>query len=269
MKSDLHVHSNYSDGADSVETVIKRASANGVTQISFVDHDTVDGLPEVRMIGEKYGMEIIPGIEMSAYDFKRDRKVHILGYNYDPEAPHITSVCWQVLKRRQAHSLWQIEQIKEAGFALDAEEVVKLAKPGGTVYKQHIMSYLTEAPYSSPEYKQIYQTLFKGDGAASGDIHYMDAFDAVKAIVEDGGLAVIAHPGQLDSYELIRELIEAGLSGIERNHPDHTIEDHHKVEALAKEYHLLMTGGTDYHGAFGEAVEPGEVLSQEYFITQK
>ena len=82
MKADLHVHSSYSDGSETVETVMKLAKERGVTQISFVDHDTVKGLPEVIMLGEKYGIEVIPGIEISAYDFKRDRKVHVLGYNY-------------------------------------------------------------------------------------------------------------------------------------------------------------------------------------------
>ncbi|ASN07039.1 PHP domain-containing protein [Virgibacillus necropolis] len=261
MRVDLHVHSHYSDGSNSVEEVMKMASANGIEQISFVDHDTVNGLPEILILGEKYGIEAIPGIEISAYDFKRDRKVHVLGYNYQPEALHIKSICQSLLERRQAHSLWQIEQIKAAGYELDVKAIIETAKPSTTIYKQHIMKHLTEASYTSPEYKQLYRKLFKGDGVASGDMEYLDAVNAVRAIVADGGLAVVAHPGQLDSYDLVPELVEAGLGGIERNHPDHKAEDHQKVEALAKTYDLVMTGGTDYHGVFGNFIEVGDILS--------
>ncbi|TQR20571.1 PHP domain-containing protein [Psychrobacillus vulpis] len=261
MKADLHVHSSYSDGSESVETVMKLARERGVTQISFVDHDTVKGLSEVRKLSEKYRIEVIPGIEISAYDFKRGRKVHVLGYNYHSDAVNIQSICDELLKRRQAHSIWQIEQIIAAGYNLDVEEIMKTAKPSETIYKQHIMHHLTEEAYASIEYKSLYKILFKGNGVASGDIHYIDAFDAVKAIVADGGLAVVAHPGQLDSYDLIPELVALGLGGIERNHLDHTAEDHQKVEALAEQYGLVMTGGTDFHGSYGTEIQVGEIIS--------
>lgn len=273
MKADLHVHSNYSDGFDSAETVMKQAKERGVTHISFVDHDTVKGLSEVLMLGEKYGIEVIPGIEISAYDFKRDRKVHVLGYNYQSKAMHIQAICDELLKRRQAHSLWQIEQMIAAGYELDVEAIMETAKPSETIYKQHIMHHLTNAHYTSPEYKKLYKSLFKGDGIATGDILYVDVFDAVKAIVKDGGLAVVAHPGQLDSYDLIADLVPYGLGGIERNHLDHTAEDHQKVEALAKRFSLIMTGGSDFHGSYGATIEVGEIVSpsnlSDIFIFRK
>ncbi|HWO76872.1 MAG TPA: PHP domain-containing protein [Bacillus sp. (in: firmicutes)] len=261
MKADLHVHSCYSDGSDTVEEVLKAAKNNGVTHISFVDHDTTKGLAEVLELGKQYGIKVIPGIEISAYDFKRNRKVHILGYNYNPDAVHIQSICQIVAERRQAHSLWQITQIKAAGYWLNEDEIIKSANPSGTIYKQHIMKHLTNEAYSSSAYKQLYKKLFKDDGVASGDIEYIDVFDAVRAIVLDGGLAVVAHPGQLDSYDVIPELVEIGLGGIERNHIDHSDEDYQKVEALANKYQLVMTGGTDYHGHYGVPIQVGDIVS--------
>ncbi|WKA60529.1 PHP domain-containing protein [Planococcus shenhongbingii] len=261
MKADLHVHSHYSDGSDSVADVLQRAKASGVKTISFVDHDTVAGWPVVKVLASGYGIKAIPGIEISAYDFKRNRKVHILGYNYNPEAKHIKPLCDKLSEKRHRHSLWQIEQIKAAGFELDLEAILVSALPSRTVYKQHIMKELTAAEYSSSEYQQLYKRLFKGQGPAAGDIEYIDALEAVKAIKADDGLAVVAHPGQLDSYELIPELMEAGLGGIERNHPDHSAEDHQKVEKLAEEYGLVLTGGTDYHGAFGAPIDVGDIVS--------
>lgn len=261
MKADLHVHSNYSDGSDSAESVMKQATERGVTHISFVDHDTVKGQSEVLKLGDKYGIEVIPGIEISAYDFKRDRKVHVLGYNYEPSAVHIQSICDELLKRRQSHSLWQIEEIITAGYELEVEAIMETAKPSETIYKQHIMHHLTNAHYTSAEYKKLYKSLFKVDGVAAGDILYVDVFDAVKAIVADGGIAVVAHPGQLDSYDLIADLVPYGLGGIERNHPDHTIVDHIKVDALAKRFNLMMTGGSDFHGSYGATIEVGDIVS--------
>lgn len=244
-----------------MEKVIKKAKKAGVTAISFVEHDTISGWREQQRIAETHNIEAIPGIEISAYDFKRQRKVHILGYHFNTEAPAITSLCKGLLELRHRHTLWQIDQIKRAGFHLDAEAVIESAKPSATIYKQHIMQQLTDAAYTSKEYKFLYKSLFKGKGVAAGDIEYVAAADAVRAIVSDGGLAVVAHPGQLDSYELIPELVEAGLGGIERNHFDHSAEDHLKVEELAQRYGLLMTGGSDYHGAFGAMIEPGDIVS--------
>ncbi|GLO65417.1 PHP domain-containing protein [Oceanobacillus kimchii] len=261
MKVDLHVHSHYSDGSNAVSEVMKQAKKNGVTHLSFVDHDTVDGWLDIQRQANHFDINVIPGIEISAYDFKRERKVHILGYNYKQEANHIRNICNPLLHRRNDHSLWQIRKINELGYQIDEQVIKQKALPSNTIYKQHIMDELTKAPYDSMEYRNLYQQIFKHNGVAAGDIVYIDAFDAVEAIVKDGGIAVVAHPGQLESYDLIPELVEVGLGGLERNHPDHTVRDHDKVETLAEELNLLMTGGTDYHGGFGIPIQIGEITS--------
>lgn len=259
MKADLHVHSHYSDGADSIESIMTKAKQNGVTHISIVDHDTVDGQDLIRQIGQAYNITTIPGIEISAFDFKRKRKVHILGYHYRPDASHIRNLCTPLLKRRNELSLWQIQQIRKLGYKIEAHFIKEKALPSQVIYKQHVMDYLIKDPYSSTTYKELYQMLFKN--LVAGDIKYVDAFAAVDAIVKDGGLAVLAHPGQLDSYDLVPELVEVGLSGIERNHIDHTEQDHQKVEALVESYNLVMTGGSDYHGRFGVPIQIGDITS--------
>ncbi|NBJ69455.1 MULTISPECIES: PHP domain-containing protein [Clostridia] len=269
MKADLHVHSTYSDGSDHVEMVLAQANQRGVTQISFVDHDSIDGLKEKQSLGESYGIEVIPGIEISAYDFKRNRKVHLLGYDYHPEAKNIAAICQTVRCRRQAHTLWQIEQLNQHGYSIDPQAVIRAARPSETIYKQHVMQQIMLAPYASSAYQELYRKLFKGEGPAAGDIEYVDAFLAVEAIVADGGIAVVAHPGQLNSYDIISELVEVGLGGVERNHPDHTAEDHQRVEALAKKYELVMTGGSDYHGSFGAPVEIGAITSPAFMYYRK
>ncbi|MCD2137410.1 PHP domain-containing protein [Salinicoccus halitifaciens] len=256
MRVDLHVHSNHSDGADSLEAVIEKARRAGVTTLSFVDHDITGTYEAALPAAEAAGIRLIPGIEISAYDFKRGRKIHVLGYSYDPDALNIKELTGPLLARRHKHSLWQIERINRAGCKVDAETIAETAKPSRVIYKQHIMQYLTDNDYESGAYQHLYKSLFKGEGPASGDIEYIDARDALHAIRADGGLAVIAHPGQMDSYDFIEENIGL-IDGIELLHPDHDADDHARIREIADRYGLALTGGSDYHGSFGTAVDVG------------
>lgn len=261
MKADLHVHSHYSDGYASIDDIFQEALWQGVTHMSIVDHDTVHGLATIYKKSLKYEVTVIPGIEISAYDFKRQRKVHILGYNFREDAPNIQALCTPLLERRHQNSLWQIEQLIKHGFPIELTEVQEKAKMSGTIYKQHIMACLTNADFASKEYQQLYKKLFKGNGICARDIEYVDAALAIKAIKADGGLAVLAHPGQLDSFDIIPELVAHGLGGIERNHPDHTEVDHVLVEKYAEKYCLFQTGGSDFHDRYGNVIKIGDEIS--------
>lgn len=267
MKIDLHVHSHYSDGSFSIQEIMERAKIENITHLSIVDHDTTGHIATAMKAGEQAGIVMIPGIEISAYDFSRKRKVHILGYNFD-DASNIQTLCQPLLKRRHEHSLWQLKQIKTAGYLIDEKKMNESIGPDGILYKQHMMNGLINASYDSVEYQKIYRHLFKGKGICAGDILYVDAKEAVTAIKADGGQAVLAHPGQLDSYEIIEELVRYGLDGIERNHYDHTQKDVIKVEQYAKEYDLLMTGGSDFHGKFGKAIQIGDITCPTTHIEQ-
>lgn len=256
MRVDLHVHSSHSDGADSLETVIEKARHAGVTTLSFVDHDITGTYEAALPAAEEAGIDLIPGIEISAYDFKRKRKIHVLGYSYDLEAPNIKALTEPLLERRHKHSLQQIERINAAGCTVDADAVAEIALPSRVIYKQHIMRYLTDNGYESEAYQHLYKSLFKGDGPAAGDIEYIDARDALRAIRADGGLAVIAHPGQMDSYDFIEENTDL-IDGLELLHPDHNEDDHARIREIADGYGLALTGGSDYHGSFGVAADIG------------
>ncbi len=261
MKADLHVHSHYSDGSSTVTELMEMASKRGITHLSLVDHDTVAGIEAAQVEGKKHGITVIPGIEISAYDFTRNRKVHILGYLFDKEATNIRELCDPLLKRRHKNSLWQIEQLQKNDYDIRLEDVAEKAMMSGIIYKQHIMHCLLNHHFTTPLYQELYQTLFKGDGICARDIDYVDAVAAVKAIKADNGFAVLAHPGQLDSYDLIPKLVENGLDGLERDHFDHSIEDNRKVDRIADEYGLFRTGGSDFHGDYGTPILIGELVS--------
>ena len=258
MKIDLHTHSRYSDGSESLEHLFQQAKAAGITHLGVVDHDTTAHHAEGRKLATQYNIEFIAGVEISAYDFQRQRKVHMLGYGFHGECPHIQALCKSLLARRHAHSLWQLARIQEAGFALNKEKAIAFAGESGTLYKQHIMNALTEESYDAKNYQTLYRSLFKNAGVAAGDICYVDAIDALHAIHADGGVAILAHPGQLDSFEIAEELVQEGLDGIELIHPDHTPMHMERVKQLADKYNLITTGGSDYHGRYGAPVQLGQ-----------
>lgn len=255
MKADLHLHSIYSDAADTIEQLCRLSVERNLTHISIVDHDMTMHIPESIEMAKKYNLQFIPGIEISAFDFKRNRPVHIFGYGIEAKSEHILGLCNPLQERRHAHGMWQAKKIIEAGYSLHLEEALSYAKTSGILFKQHIMRAITTAHPDTAEYKQLYKELFGNGGLVSEDIEYVDAFEAVKAIKADGGLVVVAHPGQLDSYELIEELVALGLDGIDLIHPDHDEIDHAKVRALAEKYNLFMTGGSDYHGVYSHAMD--------------
>ncbi len=266
MKADLHVHTNISDSSLSIEETLKMACKNGVRYLGIVDHDTVEGIGKAIEAARQYGVEIIPGIEISAYSYKKNKKVHILGYNYSHHATNITKLCSTMLEARTQMSLWQVQKLIENGYDISVEEVMNKATNSTAVYKQHIMDVLVDRGYTYKIYSDLYYSLFKNNGICCGSIDYIDVFEAIKAIKNDGGLAVLAHPGQLDSYDLIGEIVAVGLDGIEINHIDHTPEDILRICAIREKYNLLLTGGSDFHGEYGVELEIGDICMPEQYI---
>ncbi|WP_255467222.1 PHP domain-containing protein [Raoultibacter phocaeensis] len=249
--ADLHVHTTVSDGSDTFSEVLAQAAMRHITHVAFTNHDTTCGLDAAIDLGEAYGVEVIGGVEISAWDAARKRKVHVLGLGLTSASPAVEALCAPVLKRRSENSQWQLDRMLEAGYAVDADRVHEHALASTALYKQHLMAALTSEPYGSDAYQTLYRMLFKGSGICARDIEYVDACDAVAAIVEDGGVAVLAHPGQLDSYAIADDLVACGLRGIEKYHPDHGLKDWAACAMLADRYDLVCTGGSDYHGRFG------------------
>lgn len=267
MKADLHVHTTISDGTFNAIETIEMAKKRGVTHLGIVNHDTVEGLQEIIELGKENGIKVIPGIEISAYDYERNRKVHLLGYNFNLDGKNIKKLCDPMLKKREENTRWQIKRIIEEGYEIEEDFIELISEESTSLYKQHIMEALMKNHYTDSIYSTLYYRLFKNGGICSRDIKYVDVFDALKAIKSDGGQVVLAHPGQLNSYELIPELVEAGLDGIEINHHSHGIQDFIKINELREIYNLFLTGGTDYHGYYGSVeIEIGDLHCPTEFL---
>lgn len=256
---DLHCHTSMSDGSLSPEKVIRIACEKGVTVLGITDHDTTEQLVNICSIGSKYEVNIVPGIEISAFDHKQGKRAHILGFHIKHGFRELDGLCGLMLERRQSASKLMVEKVVEAGFKITWQDVEKYAKDSKVVYKQHIMHALLDKKYCSSIYCSLYKQLFSriGENGKSGiayvPVEYIDAVSAIKAVRYAGGIPILAHPGQFGNYDSISEWVSEGLVGIEAYHPCHSNEDIDLSLKIASEYKLAVTGGSDFHGFYGEA----------------
>ena len=267
IEADLHIHSVRSDGSETREWILQRAKEKGLQWISFTEHDSTIYTEEGIALGKHYGITVIPGVEMSTLSKRIGKRVHILGYGFS-QGTNINNIGHETLAARDINCRKQIAILKAKGYDISSEQVSTLVK-GGCIYKQHIMEWLVRTGQCEELFGDFYKTTFKNGGICDFDICYPEPVDAVKAIVADGGYPVLAHPGQQENYELIPELVEVGLKGLEWNHPANSVEAKEIIEKYANEYSLFLTGGSDFHGRFevGSA-EIGSFPSLENPIVQ-
>ena len=233
------------------------AMNKGITHLAITDHDTTKGLQEAVNFGKEIGVNIVPGIEISAYDYQRNKRAHILGLFIEPGHPSLDILCAPLVQRRNQVSAEMVRRIIAAGYDISWEDVQKYQ--GGTgVYKQHIMHALMDKGYCESIYCELYNKLFhrgsstEQPGIAYIQLEYIDAQAAIMAVREAGGIAVLAHPGQFNNFDAIDEWVELGLEGIEVFHPSHNEDVRQKSLHYAQKHQLLITGGSDFHGFYGE-----------------
>ena len=187
--------------------------------------------------------------------------MHVLGFGLEATADGsgpVERLVAPTLFARTATSLWQAwvlkrEDVEFSGHRLSFDEVYDVARASTGIYKQHIMEALTRRPHTDPDYQFCYQCWFKGDSPANRTVEYPTAVEAVRAIREQGGVPVLAHPGQTKSWAIVPELVGAGLMGIEAFHPDHGPVEEGLAFELAERLGLFVTGGSDYHGKYGSS----------------
>lgn len=262
---DLHMHSTYSDGSCTVDELIAHARAAGLARIAITDHDALTQLSSIRARSRELGFPVLAGTEVSTRDPRTGRKVHMLAYGLEAtpdESAPVERLVAPTRYARTANTLWQAWVLKNqdaefSGKRISLDELLAVAGESTAVYKQHLMEALTARPYRDPDYQFCYRCWFKGESRAAHDIDYPTPKDAVRAIREQGGTPVLAHAGQTNSWELIPDLVHAGLLGIEVFHPDHGEAERALAIGAAERYGLLVTGGSDYHGKYGAAPAVG------------
>ncbi len=260
-KADLHLHSTYSDGSYTIAELFREAKEKGMDMIVVTNHDTTKGWEESQRMGRQLNMETVPGIEISAFDYETGRKAHILGYGMTGKA-HLDRLLLPFLKERMENNLQKLKILKELGYQIEEEAILKKAE--GPLYKQHMLSYLKDTNQTDAIFGEVYKTIFKNHGPCDFDVKYIDMVQAVKAIKADGGIPVLAHPGQQHVIDLIEKLIPYGLQGAEYDHYSNKAEDRKRIKEICDQRGLLLTGGSDFHGAYDRIPkEIGEYLCPE------
>ena len=257
LKVDLHLHSNWSDGSLSVPQLVRFTKTLGLDAISITDHDTMAGQKEALAEGKKQGIQIIPGVEISAYNPETGRKAHILGFNVQ-DMDGLSRACLPFRKARHQKNLQSVNRIAQAGYPISQDDVKEYAALDGTVYRQHIMHALVDRGYAPSIYGPLYTKLLGPGGLAAVKASYMSAEEAVRLIRYCGGLPALAHPFQYDSMNFIPQLVAWGLAGIEYQHHSQTPERQEAVILAAQQHSLFLVGGSDFHGFYSEkAMPPG------------
>lgn len=254
MSGDLHCHTKLSDGTLGIEEIIALAVKRGVETIAITDHDCLAGTVRAKIIGDRNGIKVIPGVELSAVDKRTGKDVHILAYMFD-SPDRIEGLCHSNnLARKRASQFMMIKASKFYSFPGDL--AVKCAAGSTNLFEQHIMHALMQCGYTDCIYGDVYDKLFNRSNPENIYVQpkFADVFDVISAVKDAGGIAVLAHPALYDNFDILDDLVQAGLDGVEVWHPSCSKEQESELVTYAKKHKLLMTGGSDFHGMYNKSV---------------
>jgi predicted metal-dependent phosphoesterase TrpH len=267
---DLHTHTTASDGRCSPAELVSRAASAGVHVLSVTDHDTTAATGAARAACAAAGIEFVPGIEITAFVDGRD--VHVLGYFMNPDSEPLAAFLGEQRQRRLERVRLMIDRLKTIGIVLDAEAVLQPGRDDATkaAGRPWIARAMVAAGHVADTKEAFDRFLAAGKPAFVPRVGPSPA-DVFGRIHASGGVASIAHPGLLARDELIPGFVREGLDALEAHHSKHTPDDTRRYLALARQYDLAVTGGSDYHAEPShDAGGPGSVsLPAEAFQALK
>ena len=251
MAADLHCHTKLSDGSVGIEDLIVIAQKSGIDTIAITDHDCLAGTVRGQVIGKRYGINIIPGVEISAFDSEAGKKVHIISYLAE-KPDRLEGICKRTsVARKRAGKIMMLKVASR--FPMSNDFIVGHASGSTNLFKQHIMHALVDAGYTNEIYGDLYNALFSPDSETNllAPIKYPEVDEVIKEIHGAGGVAVLAHPYKYNNIPELEKYIEMGLDGAEVWHPTATDENIEELSKLCKKHKILLTGGSDFHGFYG------------------
>lgn len=245
---DLHTHSCFSDGTCSPEQLIAQAEKLQLSAVALCDHNTVAGLPEFLAAARNTSVEAVPGVEFSTQ--YGDTELHILGLFIQTEKyAQVTQMLNTFLQEKEQSNRDLTQRLNAAGFSLDYENIK--ARSGGYVNRAVIAAEMTHMGYTA-SVKDAFKRYLSEDRGFYIPPKRLDAFDAIRFIKSIGAVAVLAHPFlNLDEKglrEFLPRAVDAGLDGMEVYYAKFSQPETALAERIAKEYNLLPSGGSDFHG---------------------
>lgn len=248
---DLHTHSTASDGTYTPTQLIDYAHEKGLAAIALTDHDTTKGLAEAMEAGRRYDdLEVIPGIEFST-DYE-GKDIHIVGLYMHYDDPEIQRRLQEFVDSRVSRNRKMCRLLTEHGVPMDFDDL-QAAYPDSVITRAHYAAYMLEKGYIKSRQEAFDRYI--GDNCECFVPREKITPDmAVKMVLDAGGVPILAHPilyGMSDARlrKLVGELKEAGLKGIEAIYTTYTASDERQIMEIAKDYDLLISGGSDFHGA--------------------
>jgi predicted metal-dependent phosphoesterase TrpH len=268
MRADLHSHSTASDGTQPPADVMRRAAAAGLDVIALTDHDTVAGHREAAAALPP-GLTLLPGAELSCR--LEGRSVHILAYLFDPAHDVLAGEMAELRESRLFRARAMVDKLAALGAPVDWEQVSEIAA-GGVIGRPHVARALVDSGVVAT-FEEAFGPAWIGPGGPAYVRRYaLDPARAISLVDAAGGVTVLAHPrGNGRGWQLpdqvIADLADAGLTGIEVYHPQHDEGEKDRLSALAARLHLVVSGGSDDHGALtgfriGTEIAPDDAYRQ-------
>lgn len=268
VRADLHTHSTVSDGTDTPAELVAAVARAGLEAFALTDHDSTAGWAEARAAAERHGVVMIPGMELSTR--VRFASVHVLGYLVDPDEEGLVAETARIRESRLSRAERIVERIA-ADYDLTWDDVLAQTSHGATIGRPHIADALVARGHAETRSDAFAGILHWRSGYAQP--HYApDPLTGIRLIRAAGGVPVLAHPGTRGAEEVlpearVRQLVDAGLFGLEIDHPENTEDAKPRLRALARRFGLAVTGSSDYHGLgkpnrLGEYTTDPEVVAR-------
>ena len=273
-KIDLHIHSTASDGRFSPEEIVRKAAELGLTFVALADHDSVDGIASALEAAKAFpGLKVIPAVEIST-DVPSG-EVHVLGYFIDYTSHELREALARFRNSREMRAQRMVARLSDFAIHIEWPRVQEIAG-NGSVGRPHIARAMLEKGYIA-SIKEAFEKYIARDGPAYVEREKMTPVEAVELIARTNGLPVMAHPFTVpDPEALIAEMRTAGLVGIEAYYNGYKADEINRLVGLAKEYDLITTGGSDYHGlddsnetVIGGVAVPGESVEKLMSLAEK
>jgi predicted metal-dependent phosphoesterase TrpH len=250
VRADLHNHSSVSDGTEPPAVVIRRGAEAGLDVIALTDHDTVAGQREAAsaLPGD---MILLPGAELSCR--LEGHSVHLLAYLFDPEHDELAGEMAEIRESRLFRARAMVDKLAAVGVPVTWEQVSEIAG-GGVVGRPHVARAMIDAGVVASIDEAFTPEWIGPGGPAYVSRYALDPVRAIRLVRAAGGVTVLAHPrgvgrGWQIPADVIAELAQAGLTGVEINHPQHDDQERGRLSELARSLRLIPSGGSDDHGA--------------------
>ena len=265
---DIHMHTKYSDGSNTVEEIFKIAKSIELDTIAITDHDILTAVTESKKYQESFGIKNINGVEISTR-YKDNRELHILGYLFDETNKDLIELLKWIRVTRKERNLNLVSLLNDLGYKFSFEELIKIAEKEKNIGRPHFARLLIEKGYFKT-FDEVFQKLLAEGKPGYVERLSVSPYKAIEVIHKAGGVAVLAHPlsyhfdNKSDIKALIKDLVEHDIDGLEAEYVTYKRPDIDWLKRVANEFKIIITGGSDYHGKYKPHISLGKGLGSLY-----